>query len=238
MGIGKVVLLSFFLFVLCGCVISGGDAAKLSGGDDLPQRYSLPNPETREFAPREGSIYQFENSMALYSDHRAARVGDLLVVKIVETSSAAKNSNTKTKRDSKLTGGLDSFFGLERWFGAHNSNFTPSSSNIAVKLKSDFISTGETTRDSTVTATMSARVTEVTLQGNLMIRGYREVRVNDETQHLIVSGLVRPEDVSYDNSILSSHIAEARIEYGGVGVLDDNQRPGWLLRGLDVIWPF
>ncbi len=106
------------------------------------------------------------------------------------------------------------------------------------RFKNNFNGTGETKRDSTVTATISARVVDKTMDGNLVIRGYREIRVNNETQHIIVSGIIRPQDVGADNSILSSYIADARIETSGTGVLADKQQPGWLARGLDVIWPF
>lgn len=238
MGITKVFLLTVFIGVQSGCVTTGSTVVIPAADRDLPQRYSLPNVETKAFAPREGSIYQPENSVDLYSDNRASRVGDILMVKIVETSSGSKKASTKTARDSSLTGGLGAFFGVAQWLGARNPNFTPSSSNISVGLKNDFDGSGETKRDSNVTATMSARVVEVTLQGNMMIRGYREVRVNDETQHMIISGLVRPQDITFDNSILSSHMAEARIEYSGTGIISEKQQPGWLARGMDFVWPF
>ena len=112
----------------------------------------------------------------------------------------------------------------------------PTSMNTSIAK--DFTGTGETKRDSTVTATISARVIDKTLDGNLVIQGYREVRVNNETQHIIISGLIRPTDISKDNSIESSHIADARIEYTGSGVISSKQQPGWLANALDVIWPF
>lgn len=239
-GRGKGVVLLALAGILCGCITTGNKAKAVapSADETMPQRYSLPNVETQSYAPREGAIYRTENSIDLYTDRRAARVGDILLVKIVETSSATKKASTKTARDSSLSGGLTAFFGLEQWLAGRNPNFTPGSNNIGVGLKNDFDGSGETKRDSNVTATLSARVVEVTMQGNLMIRGYQEVRVNDETQHMIISGLVRPEDIAYDNSVLSTHLAEARIEYNGTGVISEKQQPGWLARGMDFIWPF
>ena len=76
------------------------------------------------------------------------------------------------------------------------------------------------------------------MEGNLVIQGYREIRVNNETQFLIVSGIVRPQDISPDNSVKSTFIANARIEYSGTGVISEKQQPGWLARGLDILWPF
>ncbi len=238
MRIAKAFILPVFVWLLSGCVTTGSSAVKSDDDGHMPQRYTLPSVETQAFTPKEGAIYQAENSLDLYSDHRASRVGDIIMVKIVETSSATKKASTKTARNSTLTGGLGAFFGVEQWLSGRNANFTPSTSNINVTLKNDFDGSGETKRDSTVTASMAARIIEVTLQGNLMVRGYKEVRVNDETQHMIITGLVRPEDISFDNTILSTRIADARIEYSGTGIISEKQQPGWLARGMDFIWPF
>ena len=222
-----------------GCVTTTDRvAAEVEQSDGrIPPRYSLPLPIATSEAAPEGSIYA-AGDRNLYRDSRAREVGDIIMIKIVEASSADKKASTKTQRDSSVTGGIASLFGVEKWAQKHDSNFTPSTSSLEAGLKNDFNGSGETKRDSTVTATISARVVDKTMDGNLVIRGYREIRVNNETQHIIVSGFVRPQDVNADNSILSSYIADARIEYSGTGVLADKQQPGWLARGLDVIWPF
>lgn len=222
-----------------GCVTAGSRSASGAAEVDnrIPPRYSLPLPVTAPETPPEGSIFA-AGDRSLYSDHRAREVGDVIMIKIVENSSADKKASTTAQRSSQVTGGIASLFGLAKWAQNNNTNFTPSTSSLDAALKNNFNGTGETKRDSTVTATISARVVEKTMDGNLVIRGYREVRVNNETQHIIVSGIIRPQDVASDNSILSSYIADARIETSGTGVLADKQQPGWLARGLDVIWPF
>jgi flagellar L-ring protein precursor FlgH len=85
---------------------------------------------------------------------------------------------------------------------------------------------------------MSAIVTQVLPNGNLVIEGKRLVRVNNEEQVMILSGVIRPRDVAADNSILSTLVADAKIFYSGEGVIADKQRPGWLSRGLDKFSPF
>lgn len=222
-----------------GCVTTTGRSASNGTQVDgrIPPRYSLPLPAAAPAKPPEGSIYA-AGDKSLYSDHRAREIGDIIMVKIVENSSADKKASTTAKRTSQVTGGIGSFFGLGKWIQNHNANFTPSTTSLDAALTNNYNGTGETKRDSTVTATVSARVVDKTMNGNLVIRGYREVRVNDETQHIIVSGIIRPQDVGADNSILSTYIADARIETDGTGVLADKQQPGWLARGLDVIWPF
>jgi len=222
-----------------GCVSTGGQSASGVAEVDsrIPPRYSLPLPVAAPEPPPEGSIYA-AGDRSLYSDQRARDVGDVIMVKIVENSTADKKASTTAQRTSQVTGGIAALFGIDQWVQKHNANVTPSTSSLDAALKNNFNGTGETKRDSTVTATISARVVEKTMDGKLVIRGYREIRVNNETQHIIVSGIIRPQDVASDNSILSSYIADARIETSGTGVLADKQQPGWLARGLDVIWPF
>ena len=227
-----------FAFLLTGCVATRPVSdARSDQANRIPDRYSMPLPVEEVQPPPEGSIYS-EQYGGLYNDSRAREVGDIILVKIVETSSGAKKAETKLARDSKLTGGIAALLGFENWYSNRNANFTPSSSNLQAGLKNDFDGKGETTRDSKITATVSARVVEKTLDGNLIIRGFREIRLNNETQHIILTGMVRPRDISTDNSVLSSYIADARIEYGGTGIIADKQEPGWLARGLDLLWPF
>jgi flagellar L-ring protein precursor FlgH len=109
---------------------------------------------------------------------------------------------------------------------------------IKASMKNEFDGSGQTSRDETMTASITARVVDVTPEGNLFIRGTREVKVNNETQYITLTGLIRPEDISPDNTVLSSYIADAQIAYSGSGSVSDKQRPGWLTRALDLIWPF
>ena len=110
--------------------------------------------------------------------------------------------------------------------------------SVEASSTSKFSSTGETKRENTVTATLAARVVSVLPGGVMQIEGAREVKVNNENQILVVRGLIRAKDVQPDNSIESSSIADAHIEYYGQGVLGDKQKPGWLTRLLDNVWPF
>ena len=222
--------------LLCALMLSGCVSTPPSR-PAMPDRYSLPEVRSPQLAPQEGSLYS-DQSMDLYRDSRACRVGDILMVEIVETSSGEKNARTKTERESSISAGVSQFFGLEKWLSKKNANFIPSDKSLEVDLKNDFEGTGSTERNSTVTATISARIIEVTMEGNLVIQGYREIRVNNETQFLTLTGLVRPRDVTPDNSVKSTNIADARIEYSGTGVISDKQQPGWMARGVDILWPF
>ncbi|MFH1019411.1 MAG: flagellar basal body L-ring protein FlgH [Pseudomonadota bacterium] len=218
---------------LAGCAGAGSQQAQ-----QLPERYTLPAPPKSAQARPEGTIYAAGSSLDLYADSRAKRVGDIVLVRIVETSKANKEANTKTERESTVSGGVSSLFGLETWLADKNSRFSPSLTELQARLTNDFEGKGKTDRKSTVTATISARVIDITTDGNLSIRGYQEVKVNNETQHIILSGIIRPQDVAQDNSVLSTHVADARIDYSGQGVIGDKQQPGWMARALDSVWPF
>lgn len=219
---------------LCACAASQPPAMTSS----LPERYNMPAAPRQQTPAQEGAIFNASSSQGFYKDSRARNIGDIILVKIVETSNGSKKASTTLGRDSSVSADTTALFGFEKWLAANNKNFTPSSKALQLGLTNDFDGTGETKRDSSVTATISARVVDVTMDNNLIIRGFREVRVNNETQHIILSGLVRPSDIAQDNSILSSYIADARIEYSGTGVISDKQQPGWLAQGLDIIWPF
>jgi flagellar L-ring protein precursor FlgH len=172
-------------------------------------------------------------------------VGDLVTVNIVETSSASKNANTQTGRESSIDAGIGSLLGwegkLKYLTSAGNGNVGDAYSNSSMfksSMTNNFNGSGTTSRNESMTAYITAKVMEVTPNGNLFIQGTREVRVNNETQHIILSGTIRPADISPDNTVLSSYIGDARIEYTGTGVLSDKQRGGWLTRIVDQVWPF
>ncbi len=174
-----------------------------------------------------------------FQDLRAHQVGDLITVNIVETAQANKKATTKTERDSSINAGISNLMG---WEGKIGKIGVPGSFDNTAMFKAsmtnEFDGSGETTRNETMTASITARVLEVTPSGNLFIRGSRKVKVNNEAQFITLTGLVRPADISPDNTVLSSYIAEAAIEYTGSGSVSDKQRPGWLMRAVDFVWPF
>ena len=105
-------------------------------------------------------------------------------------------------------------------------------------LINSFNGTGSTSRGDSMTAYITAKVIDVKPNGSLYIMGTREIRVNSETQIIALSGLIRPTDISPDNTMLSSNIADLKIDYLGTGAISDKQRPGWLSRAADFVWPF
>ncbi|MDE3118663.1 MAG: flagellar basal body L-ring protein FlgH [Nitrospirota bacterium] len=191
----------------------------------------LPPPKTI------GSLWQEENGRAyLYEDLRAMRIGDILTIKIQESHQGSKSADTSAERDSSLN---DSLTGNTIGLPAMVLNkFQANSLGVNANAQHKFSGKGATNRADTLTGTMSAHVTQVMPNGDLRIEGRREVTVNSEKQTLKISGVVRRVDVDTKNQVLSTAIADARIEYTGLGVVDDVQRPGWFTRVLDWIYPF
>ncbi len=174
-----------------------------------------------------------------FQDLRAAQIGDLLTVNIVETSRANNKAATKTGRDSSINAGITNLLGWEGKIGELGLPSGFQNENMfKASFTNDFDGSGETTRNETMTASITARVIEVTHNGNLFIKGSRKVKVNNEAKYITLTGLVRPADISPDNTVLSSYIAEASIEYSGSGPVSDKQKPGWLMRAVDFVWPF
>lgn len=201
-------------------------------------------PAVRDKASEAG-LWRDASSMNLFQDLRAHRVGDLVTINIVETSSASKVASTQSARESSINAGIDNLLGwegkLKHLTSFGKSNVRSDYDNASMfkgSLTNSFNGSGTTTRDESMTASITARVIDVKPNGNLVIKGTRQVKVNNETQFIILSGLVRPVDISPDNTVLSSYIGDARIEYIGTGSVSDKQRPGWLARAVDFVWPF
>ncbi len=195
---------------------------------------TLPPPKTL------GSLWQEENGRAyLYEDMRAMRVGDILTVKIVEKHKGSKSADTAAQRESTLTNSLAGsgvgYFGVP---GFRLSDEARRGLGVDASSNNKFTGKGATSREGTLTGTISVIVMEVLPNGDLRVEGRREVTVNSEKQLMTIAGIVRRVDVDTKNTVLSSAIADAKIEYAGLGVLDDVQRPGWLVRVLDWIYPF
>lgn len=195
-----------------------------------------------------GSLWQARSSFnGLFIDTKARNVGDIVTVKIDESAKASNKANTETERSSGLEAGIDKLFGFEDWWqdeilpevGSKWPKIDPfGNPSVKGSLKSDFKGDGETSRSGNLEAFITCRVVDVMANGNLKIVGTREVMVNHENQLIILSGTIRPRDISDRNVILSTFVADAKIAYSGSGVVDDRQRPGWLANLLNNVWPF
>ncbi|MHB8766475.1 MAG: flagellar basal body L-ring protein FlgH [Deferrisomatales bacterium] len=175
----------------------------------------------------------------VYDDRRARRVGDLVTVVVVESSEASREASTGVSRDTSVSAGVDALLGAPDHLGLPNlyksGAFEP---RVGASTANSFQGAGNTKRKDLLRTRVAARVVEVLADGNLMVEGRRQVKVNEETQYLFVRGMARPVDISPDNTVSSVALADAQILYGGSGLVSSQQSPGWMYRVLDAVWPF
>jgi len=206
------------------------------------QKVDIKTPTADEQQPRptadysNGSIWQ-AGSGSLLEDFKARRRGDIVTIVITETASASKEAKTDTSRGSTVNAGIPNFMGLEK-LGVLKNNFADLSKLINASVDSSFKGSGSTSRQENLNATITARVIDVLPNGNLMIEGRRNIKVNNEDQEIILEGTIRPRDVGPNNTVNSIYVADARISYSGRGIISDRQSPGWLMNIVDKLWPF
>jgi flagellar L-ring protein precursor FlgH len=203
----------------------------------------------------EGALYSDRSAlMDLYTDTKARRVGDIVTINIIESSSASNTANTSADRDSSLTAGIEKFFGFENsWSQLEQeykalellnpfsdvAGFNPfGTTSVSGSLQNAFSGKGSTTRGGSIIADVTARITEELPNDHFRIVAAREIAVNNESQHIALTGIIRGRDISAANTVLSTRIGDARISFSGSGVINDKQKPGWLTRVLDHVWPF
>lgn len=189
----------------------------------------------------EGSLWSDISGIQLFPDRRARQVGDVVTVRIVEDPEASLNANTQTSRASSVSAAKLEFLGYMKALAEKNPRLAqnPGTDDLfSSSLGMQFDGKGTSDRDGHVKAYISAVIVKVLPNGNFYIDGKREIRVNNETQFIALSGIIRPEDISPTNEISSTYVAAAKIAYSGKGPIADKQRPGWLGRIVDYVWPF
>lgn len=185
--------------------------------------------------PSVGSLFSDANPGYL-QDTRAVRVGDFVVIHINESADAQGDSTTNLSRDNSASMGVDAMLGVVPALKRAYPDIDPTQL-LAFASKAGFIGSGTTERKGQLSGDIAVRVVREMPNGDLFIEGTKVVLINNEEYHLYLSGLVRPTDIAQDNSILSTRIADAQIEFTGRGDLADQQRKGWLARLLDTFSP-
>lgn len=251
----KVILLVALGATLSGCGAVGrlqqvGKAPKLSGMDpvtapEFEASLAMPSDRTGTGRPIQvaaqpaaaapsASLFR-TGAGAFFRDQRAGKLGDILTIKINIQDKADLGNNTSRTRGGSENGGLGGLLGIAPVAKLLGNN---AAAALETNSGSKYAGGGTTARSETINMTMAAIVTQVLPNGNLMIRGKQEVRVNFEMRELIVTGIIRPEDIARDNSIQHSQIAEARVIYGGKGQLTDAQQARWGQQIYDALFPF
>jgi flagellar L-ring protein precursor FlgH len=230
--------------LMLACALSACSAVdRIENIGEAPKLSEVGNPMGRDIVagiPRPAPITHGDNSLwqpgakSFFNDPRAGHIGDVITVN-VSTADAAKLSNTTSRsRTNSENLSMDNMFGLETVLP---SAMTPGS---LVKTGSDNsnVGTGAVARSESINLTLAALVAQVLPNGNLVIDGHQQVRVNNELRDMRVSGIVRREDITQDNTVNLTQIAEARISYGGKGTVSDVQQPRYGSQLLDILLPW
>jgi flagellar L-ring protein FlgH len=198
-----------------------------------PVQMPMPTPQPVSYNPN--SLWR-NGSRAFFKDQRAHQVGDIMTVKVKITDKANFENETQRSRSNKENSGVDDFIG-SKLINNPAKSILPGRILTADSTASSE-GKGSVQRQEALLTNVATVVTQVLPNGNLVIEGRQEVRVNFEVRELIVGGIVRPEDIESDNTIDSTKIAQARIAYGGRGQITDVQQPRYGQQVLDVILPF
>ncbi|HEX3710645.1 MAG TPA: flagellar basal body L-ring protein FlgH [Pseudolabrys sp.] len=194
----------------------------------------MPMPAAQPASYNPNSLWR-NGSRAFFKDQRAHQIGDLLTVQVNITDKANIANETQRSRDVKEDSGIDNFFGKSK---VPILNAAVPTRILTADATSSSDGKGSVNRSEALQTNVAAVVTQVLPNGNLVVEGKQEIRVNFEIRELIVAGIVRPEDIQSDNTIDSSKIAQARIAYGGRGQLTDVQQQRYGQQLSDVILPF
>lgn len=210
-------------------------ANPLEKPDYRPITTPLPAPDP---APKMANSLWRPGAKAFFRDQRAARVGDILTVNVQIADTATVNNTTTRARTAEETLGIPGLFGLETQLGKVLPEGIDPTALVGANGGGTFQGEGAVEREETISLTVAAMIVQVLPNGNLVIQGRQEVRVNFEVRELTVAGIVRPEDITATNTVAHTQIAEARISYGGRGQITDVQQPRYGQQLLDIIAPF
>jgi flagellar L-ring protein precursor FlgH len=199
---------------------------------------SLPMPVQEMQPPANANALWQTGSRAFFKDQRATKVGDILTVLITISDEATMKNKTERARSGDETTGASHLLGLENKLGKVLPGAFDPTHLIGVNSDSNSTGDGKITRTEAIKLKLAAVITQELPNGNLVIQGTQEVRVNAELRQLALNGVIRPEDILNNNSISYEKIAEARISYGGKGEMSDIQTPRYGQQFIDAVMPF
>lgn len=200
---------------------------------------TMPLPEV-PITERHGSLFQESTSVVLFQDSKARRVGDILTIVLTEQTNASKSASTSTDKSTDVTIAAPNILGRTPAFkplGLANSA-DPIDFSVGLESDQEFEGTGDSSLSNALSGRITVTVAQVLSNGYLVVRGEKRLTINHGNEYVKISGIIRPQDILPDNSVLSTYVADARISYTGDGSVHEATQPGVLARILNKFWPF
>lgn len=202
-----------------------------------PERVSIPLPAPNVTNYGQNSLWR-TGASSFFDDQRASDIGDILTVNISISDQAQVNNTTSRSQTGSSEANVNAFLGLDQLLADQLPNAPALNPGISTGSTSTSNGTGTVNRAETINLTLAAIIVDQMPNGNLVIGGSQEVKVNNEVRELLVSGVIRPQDISANNTIEHTQIAQARIAYGGRGDLSNLQRARYGQRFIEAATPF
>ncbi|GEA05986.1 flagellar L-ring protein [Alteromonas sp. KUL42] len=218
--------LSVALFLLGGCASTNQPPVQANDPSFAPVVPDYP----RETIVEDGSLFRPYMANSLYSDVTARRVGDIITVTLSENTQASKSADTSTAKDTNIN--LDPITGL----AGQALNLGGQSVQLGISSARDFTGDAAANQSNSLTGAISVTVVDVLPNNNLVIRGEKWLTLNHGDEYIRLTGIIRPADISPENEIVSTKVANARIQYSGTGTFARAQEKGWLTQFFDSAW--
>lgn len=219
---------TIMILLLAGVVSGCSTIVPLDEKPDDPNFAPVPAQALKPPPVTNGSLFQSNYAMSLYNDQRARRIGDVITIMLQEQTNASKSNSTSTSKDSEITVGTPSAFG-------RNFSFF----NAGLESEKSFSGSGDTGQSNSLNGQITVTISDILPNGNLEVRGEKWLSLNQGDEFIRVRGLIRPQDIGPDNTVMSTKLADARISYGGTGYVANASKPGWLDRFFNSQWwPF
>lgn len=222
----RILGLSVALFLLGGCASTNQPPVQANDPSFAPVVPDYP----RETIVEDGSLFRPYMANSLYSDVTARRVGDIITVTLSENTQASKSADTSTAKDTNIN--LDPITGL----AGQALNLGGQSVQLGISSARDFTGDAAANQSNSLTGAISVTVVDVLPNNNLVIRGEKWLTLNHGDEYIRLTGIIRPADISPENEIVSTKVANARIQYSGTGTFARAQEKGWLTQFFDSAW--
>ena len=218
--------------IACALVLGGCASMEVPTADDPYFAPLAPEPASRPLV-QNGSLFAQYYSNSLYSDNKARHEGDIITVVLKERTQASKNAKTEMQKDSSTS--FEPMVGL----GGRNVSVAGNVLQFGADSTSDYKGDSKADQSNSLVGNISVNVLQVLNNGNLVIRGEKWLTLNTGKEYIRLTGVIRSQDVDVNNTVESTKIANARIEYSGTGAHHNGQSPGWLSRFFNgPLWPF